>query len=47
MIGQGGVAADDFANNKEDRAADSENNDDLEDANGEGSNEVYCIHIMH
>jgi hypothetical protein len=45
MIGQGGVAADDVANNEEDIAADSENNDDLEDANAEGSNEVYisCI----
>jgi hypothetical protein len=41
MIGQGGVVADDFANNEEDIAADSENNDDLEDANAEGSNEVY------
>jgi hypothetical protein len=27
MIGEGGVAADDFANNEEDIAADSENND--------------------
>jgi hypothetical protein len=26
MIGEGGVAADDFANNEEDIAADSENN---------------------
>jgi hypothetical protein len=45
MIGQGGVTADDFANNKEDIAANSKNNDDLEDANAKGSNEVYisCI----
>jgi hypothetical protein len=40
MIGQRGVTTDDFANNKEDIAADSENNDDLEDANAEDSNEV-------
>jgi hypothetical protein len=40
MIGQGGVATDDFENNEEDIAVDSENNDDLE-ANAEGSNEVY------
>jgi hypothetical protein len=42
MIGQGGVAADDFANNEE------ENNDDLKDANAEGSNEVYisCIKFI-
>jgi hypothetical protein len=48
MIGQGGVAADDFANNEEDIDADSENNDDLEDANAEGSNEVYisCIKFI-
>jgi hypothetical protein len=48
MIGEGGVTADDFANNKEDIAADSENNDDLEDANAEGSNEVYisCIKFI-
>jgi hypothetical protein len=48
MIGQGGVVADDFANNEEDIAADSENNDDLEDANAEGSNEVYisCIKFI-
>jgi hypothetical protein len=48
MIGQGGVAADDFANNEEDIAADLENNDDLEDANAEGSNEVYisCIKFI-
>jgi hypothetical protein len=45
MIGQGGVTADDFANNKEDIAADSENNDDLKDANAEGSNEVYISYI--
>jgi hypothetical protein len=45
MIGQGGVAADDFANNEEDITADSENNDDLEDANAEGSNEVYISSI--
>jgi hypothetical protein len=47
-VGQGGVAADDFANNEEDIAADSENNDDLEDANAEGSNEVYisCIKFI-
>jgi hypothetical protein len=48
MIGQGGVAADDSANNEEDIAADSENNDDFEDANAEGSNEVYisCIKFI-
>jgi hypothetical protein len=48
MIGQGGIAVDDFANNKEDIVADSENNDDLEDANAEGSNEVYisCIKFI-
>jgi hypothetical protein len=48
MIGQGGVAADDFANNEEHIAADSKNNDDLEDANAEGSNEVYisCIKFI-
>jgi hypothetical protein len=48
MISQGGVAADDFANNEEDIAADSKNNDDLEDANAEGSNEVYisCIKFI-
>jgi hypothetical protein len=47
MIGQGGVAADDFANNKEDIVADFAN-DDLEDANAEGSNEVYisCIKLI-
>jgi hypothetical protein len=45
---EGGVTADDFANNKEDIAADSENNDDLEDFNAEGSNEVYisCIKFI-
>jgi hypothetical protein len=41
MIDQGGVAAYDFANNEEDIAADSENNEDLEDANAEGSNKAY------
>jgi hypothetical protein len=41
MIAQGGVATDDFENNEEDIAVDSENNDDLEDASAEGSNEVY------
>jgi hypothetical protein len=48
MIGEGGVTADDFANNEEDIAADSENNEDLEDANAEGSNEVYisCIKFI-
>jgi hypothetical protein len=48
MIGEGGVAADDFANNEEDMAADSENNEDLEDANAEGSNKVYtsCIRFI-
>jgi hypothetical protein len=48
MIGEGGVTADDFANNEEDIAADSENNDNLEDANAEGSNEVYisCIKFI-
>jgi hypothetical protein len=45
VIGQGGVAADDFANNEEDITVDSENNDDLEDANAEGSNEIYISHI--
>jgi hypothetical protein len=47
-IGEGGVTADDFANNEEDIAADSENNDDLEDANAEGSNKVYisCIKFI-
>jgi hypothetical protein len=49
MIGEGGITADDFANNEEDIAADSENNDDLEDANAEGSNEVYisCIKFIN
>jgi hypothetical protein len=48
MISEGGVAADDFANNKVDIAVDSENNEDLEDANAEGSNEVYisCIKFI-
>jgi hypothetical protein len=48
MIGQGGVAADDFANNEEDIATDSKNNEDLEDANAEASNEVYisCIKFI-
>jgi hypothetical protein len=48
MIGQGGIAADDFANDKEDISADSKNNDDLEDANAEGSNEVHisCIKFI-
>jgi hypothetical protein len=48
MIGQGGIAADDFANNKEDIVVDSRNNDDLDDANAEGSNEVYisCIKFI-
>jgi hypothetical protein len=45
MIGEGGVVADDFANNEEDIVVDSENNDDLEDANAEGSNEVYISYI--
>jgi hypothetical protein len=47
MIGEGGVATDDFAN-KEDIATDSENNEDLDDANAEGSNEVYisCIKFI-
>jgi hypothetical protein len=47
MIGQGGVAVDDFANNEEDIVADFAN-DDLEDANAEGSNEVYisCIKFI-
>jgi hypothetical protein len=31
MISEGCVVADDFANNEEDIAADSENNEDLED----------------
>jgi hypothetical protein len=44
MISQGGVAADDFANNEEDIAANFAN-DDLEDANAEGSNEVYILCI--
>jgi hypothetical protein len=48
MIRQEGVTADDFANNEEDIAADSENNDGLEDANVEGYNEVYtsCIKFI-
>jgi hypothetical protein len=48
MISEGGVATDDFANNKVDIAVDSENNEDLEDANAEGSNEVYisCIKFI-
>jgi hypothetical protein len=48
MIGEGGVAADDFANNEEDITANSENNGDHEDANAEGSNEVYisCIKFI-
>jgi hypothetical protein len=48
IIGEGGIAADDFANNKDDIAADSEKNEDLEDANSEGSNEVYisCIKFI-
>jgi hypothetical protein len=48
MIGEGGVAADDFANNEEDIAADSENNDDLEDSKAEGSSDVYisCIKFI-
>jgi hypothetical protein len=48
MIGEGGVTADDFANNEEDIGADLENNEDLEDANAEGSNEVYisCIKFI-
>jgi hypothetical protein len=29
MTGQGGITADDFANNEEDISANSENNDDL------------------
>jgi hypothetical protein len=47
MISQGGVAADDFANNEEDIATHFAN-DDLEDANAEGSNEVYisCIKFI-
>jgi hypothetical protein len=47
MIGQGGVVADDFAYNEEYIAADFAN-DDLEDANAEGSNEVYisCIKFI-
>jgi hypothetical protein len=46
MIGRG-VTANDFANNEEDIAADFAN-DDLEDANAEGSNEVYisCIKFI-
>jgi hypothetical protein len=48
MIGEGGVAAEDFANNEEDIDVGSENNDDLEDTNAEGSNEVYisCIKFI-
>jgi hypothetical protein len=48
MIGERGVAAGDFANNKEDIVVGSENNDDLEDAKAEGSNEVYisCIKFI-
>jgi hypothetical protein len=45
MISEGGVAADDFANNEEDIAADSENNEDLEDANAEGSTR-YTYHAL-
>jgi hypothetical protein len=47
MIGQGGITTDDFANNEEDIAADFAN-DELEDANAEGSNEVYisCIKFI-
>jgi hypothetical protein len=45
MIGEGGVIADDFANNEEDIAADSENNEDLEDANAVDFNEVYISWI--
>jgi hypothetical protein len=48
MIGEGGVVVDDFANNEKDIATDSENNEDLEDANAEGSNGVYisCIKFI-
>jgi hypothetical protein len=48
MIGEWGVVTDDLVNNKEDIVADSENNDDLDDANAEGSNEVYisCIKFI-
>jgi hypothetical protein len=48
MIGEGGIAADDFADNEEDIAADLEHNEDLEDANAKGSNEVYisCIEFI-
>jgi hypothetical protein len=48
MIDQGGFVVDDFANNEKDIAADSENNDVLDDANAEGSNEVYisCIKFI-
>jgi hypothetical protein len=48
MIGEGDVTTDDFANNEEDIAANSKNNDDLEDADAEGSNEVYisCIKFI-
>jgi hypothetical protein len=48
MIGQGGIATVDFANNEEDIAADPENNDDHEDANAEGSNEIdiSCIKFI-
>jgi hypothetical protein len=48
MIGEGGVSADDFANNEEDIVADSEKNEDLEDANAEGSIKVYisCIKFI-
>jgi hypothetical protein len=45
MIGEGGVTADDFANNEEDIAADSENNEDLEDANAVDFNEEYISWI--
>jgi hypothetical protein len=47
VIGQWGVAADDFANNEEDIGTDFAN-DDLEDANAEGSNKVYisCIKFI-
>jgi hypothetical protein len=40
MIGEGGVATNDFTNNEDNIDANSENNEDLEDYNAEGSNEV-------
>jgi hypothetical protein len=48
MIGAGGIAAKDLENNEDDIAANSENNEDHEDAKTEGSNKVYisCIKFI-